>query len=207
MLNTIILSLLFLVCVYKINLFLHYIRSIKTENLIENFKEKNGWFLSFLIFGIIGVLKYNNLILADYYIYVDLLVVLVLMSIIDFKYHIIPNGLNASLLVSLILLTIYNRASINIWYVLLLIFILTLIILGSKFIKDGVGMGDIKLLLIIMSFFGIAFIVYTVLFSLILMLVFVTPMLLAKKMTLKSQLPFVPFYTIGVLIFYIIQFI
>jgi len=201
--SIILLSIIFS---YKINYFVCSIKDCENIKQTTVFKTKFGWIIGLLLLvsGIFVNLKtdYNFAGIK----FADIIFTLLIMAIIDFKFRIIPNELNISLLLSqLIIVCFLEKATLSLVYII--VFVITLIVLTviSKLTGEQVGMGDVKLLSIITLFFGIGFLAYTMLFSMIIMLLFALPFLLLKKMSLKTQLPFVPFYVLGVIIFYIIN--
>ena len=77
---------------------------------------------------------------------------------------------------------------------------LMVLFLFSVLSKGGFGMGDVKLCTAIGFMSGLASVAYPVLFGIILCAVFSVVMMIAKKKTLKDQLPFGPFIYLGMLI-------
>ena len=67
--------------------------------------------------------------------------------------------------------------------------------------KDGMGLGDAKLLSVIGFWFGWISIPFVIFFSSAVALISVIPDLIKNKKKLSSQIPFGPFLIIGCLIF------
>jgi prepilin signal peptidase PulO-like enzyme (type II secretory pathway) len=75
----------------------------------------------------------------------------------------------------------------------------------SLLTKEKIGMGDVKLIGVISLFVEGSNIFYVLFFSLIMIFIFSIGGLLLKKVNLKTQLPFVPFLTAGVVVFLILS--
>lgn len=130
----------------------------------------------------------------------DFIVSLVVIAAVDVKRHIIPNPTLVFMLLSQALCAFCIAESgiglLNAFAAAVLLLGLFLI---NKLSKDQLGMGDVKLLAVVGLLYGLSYVIYTLIFSLLLMLLCSVLPLMMKKIKLKSQLPFAPFYTAGVL--------
>ena len=72
--------------------------------------------------------------------------------------------------------------------------------------KEEIGMGDVKMLVVINCIFGLSYVLYTALFGMFIILLVVIPCLIARKMNMKTGIPFVPFYLAGTIVYYILSF-
>ena len=84
-------------------------------------------------------------------------------------------------------------------------FIIWLIIFLYKKVrnKEGMGLGDAKLLSAIGFWFGWMSIPFVIFFSSLIALIFVIPSLVKKSRNLSTEIPFGPYLIIGCLIFII----
>lgn len=135
-----------------------------------------------------------------------LIVALLLISvmIIDGKTHIIPNILNGILFgVGIVFLVIefaiFRETFVGtlIMKVLGLLGCFVLFYVLTRLIKDGIGMGDVKLIAAMGWVIGISETLITILFALILCTVVAIILLLGKKKDKKDQIPFGPFVFFG----------
>ena len=69
--------------------------------------------------------------------------------------------------------------------------------------KEGMGLGDAKLLAVIGFWFGWASIPFVIFFSSVIALLSVVPDIIKNKKNLSSQIPFGPYLIIGNLVFLI----
>ena len=67
--------------------------------------------------------------------------------------------------------------------------------------KEGMGLGDAKLLAVIGFWFGWISIPFVIFISSVVALVFVTPSLINKSKKMSSQIPFGPFIIIGCILY------
>ncbi len=70
---------------------------------------------------------------------------------------------------------------------------LAIVLLLAKISKGGIGDGDAMMIAVITFYIGIKHSVLLVLIALLLLIVLSVPLLLSKKLSAKSALPFVPF--------------
>ena len=67
--------------------------------------------------------------------------------------------------------------------------------------KEGMGLGDAKLLAALGFWFGWVCIPFTIFFSSVIALIVVTPSLIKKKKDMTTQIPFGPYIIIGCVIY------
>ena len=136
----------------------------------------------------------------------DMIYTLLIVAIIDGKTHEIPNRIMITLLISqLIVVICVSNTYPYIWNMLISIVILLLLMLVSKISKEQIGMGDVKLIVILNLIYGLSFTLYSMIISLFIMLLFIVPCMIRKKVNLQSQIPFAPFYTAGVIIYILLN--
>ncbi len=123
---------------------------------------------------------------------------------VDYKKHIIPNSiLLLSLSIRLGLWVaeafIYQGLFFGIIKDNLYAFVLVVIFLvfGLLFIRNGMGMGDVKLLLIMACYQGLTGIVSSLFFSLLIAFGASVYLLCSKKKKRKDTIPFAPFILVG----------
>ncbi len=138
----------------------------------------------------------------------------IIIFIIDLKYYIIPNALTFSLMVIGFIKSFDpNLNPIFPNYINSLIggifgyLIIWSIIYFYKQVrnKEGMGLGDAKLLSAIGFWFGWISIPFVIFLSSIIALLFVIPSLMKKSKKLSSQIPFGPYIIIGTLIYLIFE--
>lgn len=193
---------------YKINFFVLVSQGKETTKITHNLKKLIGWPIGITI-GAMSALAVYILEIPGYYIQlVDLLITLVFIAIIDLKWKIIPNSLNLAFLFSQMIASLtFSKTYINIWNLVISFIILLILMFISKMSKEQIGMGDVKLITIINLVYGLTFTMYSLIFSLFAMLLFCIPLLIMKKVKMKSQIPFGPFYTLGTTIYIIMNLI
>lgn len=138
---------------------------------------------------------------------ITLLAVLFIVNVSDIRMHIIPNKV---ILAALALRVIYYFVELftlgsNFWTVLkgdllALIIVVFFFIIGVLVMKNGLGMGDVKLMLVMCLFQGITGVIGSLFFSLIVAFFISIAMLIMKKKTRKDSLAFAPSILIGTLI-------
>lgn len=79
--------------------------------------------------------------------------------------------------------------------------VLLILIIISKCTGEQLGMGDIKLFAVMMIIYGFSFMMYTLLLGMIFVMLLAIPLMICKKITIKTSVPFIPFYTVGILIY------
>ena len=135
----------------------------------------------------------------------------IIIFFIDLKHFIIPNELTFSLMVIGFLKSFDPNLNQTIFpnYINSLIgglfgySIIWLIIFFYKKVrnKEGMGLGDAKLLAAVGFWFGWVCIPFTIFFSSVIALVAVTPSLIKKKKNMTTQIPFGPYIIIGCIIY------
>lgn len=190
---------------YRFNFTINTYRG-KDANIKSLIKIMKGWYIG-IIFGVIAIVIFCFWQVPGYYIQViDMIIALICISIIDGKSHKIPNSTLITLLFSQIVAAfLIARTYLNIWNVLISVVVLVLLVFVSKISKEQIGMGDVKLIVVINLIYGISFTAYSMILSLIIMLLYVIPFLIVKKINLKSQIPFAPFLTIGTTLYMILN--
>ena len=130
---------------------------------------------------------------------------------IDLKHYIIPNALTFPLMIIGFAKSFDPNLNINLFpnYLNSLIggilgyLVIWLIILFYKKIKDkeGMGLGDAKLLSAIGFWFGWVSIPFIIFLSSVIALIIVTPSLINKSKEMSSQIPFGPYLVIGCMLY------
>ena len=138
----------------------------------------------------------------------------IIIFFIDLKHYIIPNVLTFSLMIIGFLKSFDpNLNPIFPNFINSLIggifgyFVIWSIIYFYKQVrkKEGMGLGDAKLLSVIGFWFGWISIPFVIFLSSIIALLFVIPSLIKKSKKLSSQIPFGPYIIIGTLIYLIFE--
>lgn len=163
--------------------------SIKLEKGYLIFELLNG-FIFLLFFKIKGV--YNYLI-------IDLIMIEILMviAVIDIEYYIIPNKLSFLLLLISIGKSVYeNRLMKSIAIILICLLIITQINKVYKYI----GMGDLKLFMILLIFWGGRMFIINLFLTFVLASVISIIKIIFSKISLKERIPFAPYIFAGFLI-------
>ncbi len=137
----------------------------------------------------------------------------IIIFFVDLKHYIIPNELSYFLMALGFLKSFDPYINNNIFpnYLNSLIggllgyFLIWLIIFFYKKIRnrEGMGLGDAKLLCAIGFWFGWVSIPFVIFLSSFVALVFVIPGLISKTRNMKSQIPFGPYIIVGCLIYII----
>jgi len=135
----------------------------------------------------------------------------IIIFFIDLKHYIIPNELTFPLMVIGFLKSFDPNLNKAIFpnYINSLIggligyLIIWFIIFVYKKIrnKEGMGLGDAKLLAVVGFWFGWLSIPFTIFISSLVALIFVTPSVLNKSRNMTSQIPFGPYIIIGSIIY------
>lgn len=140
-------------------------------------------------------------------------VALVLFSamIIDYKTRIIPNILILSALGSgtliLILEFIFTREAFLTSLIMSIAGLISCVVLFyvlSRLTKDGMGMGDVKLISAMGFLLGLSYTLYAVLFSLMICTVVSIVLLFGKKKDKNDSIPFGPFMFFGYILMFIL---
>lgn len=140
--------------------------------------------------------------------------ILICIAFIDFDLKIIPNGLVISGFIIGVALSVYNlfypvlMYGDRIWYNPLIGmasgagFLLLVVVVGAIVYKsyDAMGMGDVKLLVVIGLFLGWRLTIVALLLAVILAAITSLVLMLFKKLTVKSTIAFGPFIALGAFI-------
>jgi len=135
----------------------------------------------------------------------------IIIFFIDLKHYIIPNALTFPLMIIGFAKSFDPNLNINLFpnYLNSLIggilgyLVIWLIILFYKKIKnkEGMGLGDAKLLSAIGFWFGWVSIPFIIFLSSVIALIIVTPSLINKSKEMSSQIPFGPYLVIGCILY------
>lgn len=135
---------------------------------------------------------------------ITLLVILVTVAATDIKKQIIPNMV---ILIGLVIRVGFAVAEFfvlgNAYFVILksdlcsIALVVVLFILGVLVIKNGIGMGDIKLIFLMGIFQGITGVLSSLIFSLLASFLVAIIMLVTRKRTRKDSIEFAPLILFG----------
>lgn len=185
------------------------IRIMYFKSLFKSLENKSSSILKnkFLYIGIVGIFFIMLILYSSFKIDInimkllDFVITMVIISLLDLKYKIVPNEVLVCLLVSQLImsgLTLqFGDTIINVTIGLLLLGVISLI---SFILKGKIGMGDAKLLAVMVLVAGVQFVLKATFFGLFFAFFVSIILLLIKKVNVKTELPFVPFITIGVFI-------
>lgn len=138
----------------------------------------------------------------------DVFLTLGVIAVVDAKHYIIPNIMTLVFLFSQLLCQFFITVKMLDWLnAIFSIVVLVVLMLVSRMTKEQLGMGDVKLIAVINLIYGLSFTIYSMLLAMTIMLLFSVPLLIAKKINLKSSLPFAPFYAIGSCVFILFNLI
>ena len=145
--------------------------------------------------------------------FIVLSIIFVIIFFIDLKHFIIPNELTFSLMFIGFVKSFYPNLNTEIFPnfinsliggVLGYIVIWIIIFLYQKIKnKEGMGLGDAKLLSAIGFWFGWVSVPLIIFFSSLIALVYVSPTLINKTKSLSTQIPFGPYLVIGTIVYII----
>ena len=135
----------------------------------------------------------------------------IIIFFIDLKHYIIPNELTFPLMIIGFIKSFYPNLNQNLFpnYINSLIggvfgyLIIWLIIFFYKKVrnKEGMGLGDAKLMAVVGFWFGWASIPFTIFISSFVALIFSIPSLIKKNKNMSTQIPFGPYIIIGCIIY------
>lgn len=201
LINVLSLILLFTVTMYKCNFFKKIIWN-EVEALKDLIKLRFGWLCASGYIFVLLILHFVLEVSYENILYIDLFLSLIMLSVIDIKHKIVPNSLNAAALISqMIIRFVPTQGKLDIMNLVFSFAVLLILVIISKCTGEQLGMGDIKLFAVMMIIYGFSFMMYTLLIGMILVMVLAIPLMLGKKITIKTSVPFIPFYTIGILIY------
>ena len=145
--------------------------------------------------------------------FIVLSIIFVIIFFIDLKHFIIPNELTFTLMFIGFVKSFYPKLDTEIFPnvinsliggVLGYTVIWTIIFLYKKIKnKEGMGLGDAKLLSAIGFWFGWVSVPLIIFFSSLIALVYVSPTLINKTKNLSTQIPFGPYLVIGTIVYII----
>lgn len=131
------------------------------------------------------------------YIYFLTIFILIIIAYIDFKTYLIPLKYNIAIACVGIVNLIYNSTNI-LSYLISTIIIFILLMLGAYLTDGGIGGGDIQLFTALTLIVG-KDILYIIMYTSIIGTIFLIPLILAKKLKLKSGVALAPFIMLGTL--------
>lgn len=148
----------------------------------------------------------DNTILANAKL-ITLVAILFTVTFTDYKRQIIPNKVIATgILVRFVYAVIEFLTMGKAFFQILksdlfsLIFVAILLFLGVILIKNGIGMGDIKLFSVMGLYQGIAGLISSLFFSLIIAFFAAIGMLITRKKSRKDSMAFAPFVLLGTIL-------
>lgn len=176
--------------------------------LIEE-EQKKKFYIGLILMGVISILI-NIWVFRDDYTWIETIRVLaayfflMMVSLIDYKKHIIPNKIVGSFLILRVVIGImefiWDKENYLSFYLLALFgmaFSFVLLFIVSKLTKGGLGMGDVKMYMVVGAYIGIYGVYNTMFYSILVLLVITGVLFLLKKVDKKSQMPFAPYTYVG----------
>ncbi|MCP3921989.1 MAG: prepilin peptidase, partial [Desulfobacterales bacterium] len=160
-----------------------------------------------LMTAISYILLYKKFgITYDFFIYVAFFSILIVVSFIDFEHGIIPNIISIPSIPIFIALSLISEridivdsltGSITGFSILFLIFAFYYLL--TK--KEGMGIGDVKLIALIGAAVGLKGILFTIFISSIVGTLYGFILMIFNRKGFKSSIPFGPFLSIGAIIY------
>lgn len=136
--------------------------------------------------------------------YISVAIVLYAIGIIDWKIYKIPNifvfglfGIGCVLLIIEMFLYRDNMLFLAIERLSGLFICVVLFFVLSRITKDGIGMGDVKIIAVMGWMLGLSFTILAVMFSLIICSIVASFLLISKKKNKNDKIPFGPFLFLG----------
>lgn len=208
------LSVVYLICVWGF-LCREQLFAKESKNRIANAFSENK---AVTVFVILSALASVGVVLLAMYVYkvnsfttnlklLTLLNLLIITAVTDFKNHIIPNviiiaGLIIRIVFAAIEFAIYGADYFSILKsdAIALAIVAALAFVGVVVIKNGIAMGDIKLLLVMGLFLGMSGFFSALFFALVFAFVLGLFFLITKKKKRKDVLAFAPALFLGTLL-------
>lgn len=139
--------------------------------------------------------------------YIFMSLALMSVMIIDGKTHRIPNQIVAIMFGGGVVFLIWELVMLRkeavgkiLMHIIGLIGCLLLFYIMARLTKDGMGMGDVKLIAVTGWVLGISQTLITILFALIICTIIALFLLVGKKKSKKDQIPFGPFMFFGYIV-------
>lgn len=186
-------------------------KKTSVAKMLKDFFRKNNWknivtlSVTALLCAVTEFLLSNKgLLWLDIFDYMVMAIALLSVLIIDKNLHIIPNKIVFAVLllgcISLVLEFIFLRdefvATLISKLIGLFVCVVLFYVLG-RLTKNGIGMGDIKLIATIGWLLGFSATMFSILFSLIISASYAVVLLVLKKKTKNDRLAFGPFMFFG----------
>lgn len=178
--------------------------------LIDNIKKISckQWIGMIVVAVLMTVVSYkllnSGMLLVELLRYLSVASILYAIAIIDWKTYKIPNifvfglfGVGLVLLIVEILVSADNMLLLLIEKFTGLIICVVLFYLLSRLTKDGIGMGDVKIIATIGWIQGFSMTILAVMFSLFICSVVASFLLIMKKKDKSDKIPFGPFLFLG----------
>ncbi len=179
-----------------------------------------GVFIPFTYFAVELITAVSCLLLyikygfsLSFFIYFAFILSLIVMSFIDLKHRIIPNSITfPGIAAGLILSYILSHSDLN-WPVTFKESLIGLAVGGGSLLlvgyaytiftgREGIGLGDVKLLAMFGAFFGWKGAFFAIFIGSVLGLVSSLPYFLIKRSSLRNPIPFGPFLSLGLITYY-----
>ena len=157
-------------------------------------------YISFICVALLGLGLFYFGVSFCFVRWADLTVSLLTISIIDIKYKVIPNELSGTLFFTQLAFLFLTGHAFSWMGFGIAATVFLMLMLVSIATKEKIGMGDAKLISAICATCELVFFMASLLLGLIAMFIFSVAALILKRIQMKSQLPFAPFYTAGILL-------
>ena len=150
----------------------------------------------------VKIRQYVTLKIKEKYtlLYIFFIIILIIISIIDIKKRTVPNIL---ILVLLLPTLVYNIFCDN---QILFALAITLPFILLYYLTNSIGGGDVKLIFVSSLLLGFQQMVYAIILSFFLSAVFSIILIILKKATKKSTIPFAPFLSTGIITMLLLEF-
>ena len=182
------------------------------EEVLQNFVRKEKGSILFLILMMIldiALAVFLHLFYPDNTIFTNLkcvilIVILSVTAVTDFKHHLIPNPVIIAGLVMRLVIALTEVFTMGSSYfsvlktdLISLAFPVFLFLMGTFVVKNGIGMGDIKLILVMGLFQGFYGVIVSLFLALLGAMVIAIILLITKKKGRKDAIPFGPALLFG----------